>query len=125
MNLQPVEIKAFVPARDWAASQRFDQALGFTMPWSDNDLACVHLGHTSLLLQRFHVADHSSTFAMHLLAENADDWQQHVSGLDLHGRFGVRVGPLKDQPWAMREFALHDPTGVPWLVAHNLPRPAG
>jgi hypothetical protein len=23
----------------------------------------------------------------------------------------------------MREFALWDPTGVLWLVAHNLPRP--
>ena len=124
MNLEPVEIKAFVPANDFARSKAFYQALGFTMPWSDDDLAYLHLGECSFLLQNFHVPDHSSNFVMHLLVENADDWHRHVSALDLPVRFGARVGELKDQPWAMREFALWDPTGVLWLVAHNLPSEA-
>jgi uncharacterized glyoxalase superfamily protein PhnB len=61
---------------------------------------------------------------MHLLVESADDWHHVVTEQDIAGRFGVKVGELKDQPWAMREFALWDPTGVLWLVAHNLPKAA-
>lgn len=121
MNLKPVEIKAFVPARDFARSKAFYQALGFTMAWSDDDLAYLHLGECSFLLQNFHVPEHSGNFVMHLLVEDADEWHRHASGLDLPARFGARVGELKDQPWAMREFALWDPTGVLWLVAHHLP----
>lgn len=122
MNLKPVEIKAFVPARDFSLCLDFYRALGFTVAWHDDDLAYLHLGDCSFLLQNFHVAEHSANFVMHLLVENADDWWAHVQTLDLERRFGARVGPLKDQPWGMREFALHDPTGVLWLVAHNLPR---
>jgi hypothetical protein len=123
VNLQPVEIKAFVPARDFGLSRRFYQALGFGIPWHDDDLAYVKLGDCSFLLQRFHVEAHSANFVMHLLVENADDWHTHVTALDLPAQFGARVGDLKDQPWLVREFPLWDPTGVLWLVAHNLSKP--
>jgi len=41
-NLGAVEIKAFVPARDFALSKRFYEDLGFTISWSDSDLAYLH-----------------------------------------------------------------------------------
>ncbi|HVI77199.1 MAG TPA: hypothetical protein VM715_03365 [Candidatus Acidoferrum sp.] len=37
-NLDAVEIKAFVPARDFALSKRFYEDLGFTIARSDSDL---------------------------------------------------------------------------------------
>src|SRR5262245_939423 len=37
--LTTIELKAFVPARDFELSKRFYQDLGFTMSWCDNDLA--------------------------------------------------------------------------------------
>src|SRR5262249_250695 len=40
-ELTAVEIKAFVPARDFALSKQFYQDLGFTIAWSDADLAYV------------------------------------------------------------------------------------
>jgi hypothetical protein len=52
-NKATVEIKAFVPARDFALSKRFYQDLGFTLAWSDDDLACFRHGHSSFLLQNF------------------------------------------------------------------------
>jgi predicted lactoylglutathione lyase len=45
-NMRTVEIKAFVPARDFALSKRFYENLGFTLAWSDDDLACFHHGHS-------------------------------------------------------------------------------
>jgi catechol 2,3-dioxygenase-like lactoylglutathione lyase family enzyme len=123
-NLATVELKAFVPARDFERSKAFYQALGFVTPWSDDDLAYFHAGSVAFLLQRFHVEQHSENFVMHLLVENVDDWHRHVLSLDLPGRFGARVGALKDQPWAMRDFPLHDPSGVLWLIAQNIDRTA-
>ena len=38
-NMRTVEIEAFVPARDFALSKRFYPDLGFTLAWSDDDLA--------------------------------------------------------------------------------------
>jgi uncharacterized glyoxalase superfamily protein PhnB len=32
---------------------------------------------------------------------------------------GVRLGAVKDQPWGMRDFVLHDPFGVPWRVSQS------
>lgn len=122
MNLNTVEIKAFVPARDFELSQRFYQALGFEKRFSDADLAYFCRGDCSFLLQRFHVEDHTRNFVMHLLVENVDDWHRHVVEQDIAGRFGVKVGEPTNQPWAMRDFALFDPSGVLWLVAQNLPR---
>lgn len=121
MNLATVEIKAFVPARDFAASKAFYEALGFQVPWSSDDLAYVHFGETSFLLQRFYVAEHAGNFMMHLLVANADDWHAHVRASGVVERFGVRLTPPEDRPWRIRDFCLSDPAGVLWRIGHNLP----
>ena len=38
-NLTAIEIKAFVPAKDFELSKRFYQDLGFTIAWSSDGLA--------------------------------------------------------------------------------------
>lgn len=121
LNLHTVEIKAFLPANDFDLSKRFYQALGFTIPWSDDTLAYVHHGHCSFLLQKFYVPEHAQNFQMHLLVENADDWWRHLDELKIADTFGVAIGEPEDQPWAMRDFTLFDPSGVLWRIGHNLP----
>ena len=124
-NLSTVEIKAFVPARDVELSKQFYQALGFRMPWSDEDLAYLHFGDCSFLLQNFHVPEHTANFQMHLLVENVDDWYARVQAERIGERFGVRIGSPEDRPWAMRDFVLFDPSGVLWRIAQNIPREDG
>ena len=46
-NLTTVEVKAFVPARDFALSKQFYQDLGFELAWSDDDLAYMRHGNSS------------------------------------------------------------------------------
>jgi hypothetical protein len=124
MNLSTVELKAFVPARDFELSKRFYQAIGFSMPWSDEGLAYLHAGACSFLLQNFYVAELASNFMLHLSVEKVDDWHRKLLEDDIAARFGVRIGALEDQPWAMRDFVLHDPSGVLWRISENLPKPA-
>lgn len=125
MNLTAIEIKAFVPSRDFERSKEFYLALGFEIPWSDDSLAYVRHGETSFLLQAFHEPSHASNFQMHLLVENVDDWHAHVRSSGVAQRFNVQVGEPEDQPWAMRDFTLFDPSGVLWRVAQNIPRSGG
>jgi hypothetical protein len=123
MNLEAVEIKAFVPAAEFGVSKQFYLDLGFEIPWSSDGLAYVRHGATSFLLQAFDEPGFASNYQMHMLVENADDWHAHVVSSGVARRYGVRVGTPEDQPWAMRDFTLFDPSGVLWRIAHNLPRP--
>ena len=124
MNLAAVEIKAFVPASDFALSKAFYVELGFEVPWSDDDLAYVRHGDTSFLLQSFNEPEFIKNVQMHLLVENVDDWHSRVVASGVAARYGVEVGDPQDQPWAMRDFTLFDPSGVLWRVAQNIPRKA-
>jgi len=115
-SMTTVEIKAFVPARDFDLSKRFYQDLGFTLAWSSDDLAYFRHGVSSFLLQNFYDA---GSLMMHLLVEDVDAWWQHVQNQDLTNKYGVRADPPADRPWGMRDFILVDPTSVLWRIAQN------
>ena len=123
MQLAVTEIKAFVPAADFDVSKRFYAALGFEIPWSSADLAYVRHGNTSFLLQAFNQPDFIKNFQMHLLVENVDDWHAHLVATGVAEQFGVVIGEPQDQPWAMRDFTLFDPSGVLWRIAQNIDAP--
>lgn len=53
-NMTTIEIKSFVPSKDFDLSKRFYIDLGFTVSWSSDDLAYLHAGNSSFLLQRFY-----------------------------------------------------------------------
>lgn len=120
MNLNTVEIKAFVPARDMELSLAFYQAIGFEIPFSDETLAYVRHGETSFLLQKFYAPEHANNFMMHMLVENVDDWHANVLASGVVQKFGVRLGRPEDRPWRIRDFVLTDPTGVMWRIGTNI-----
>lgn len=118
--LRTVEIKAFVPARDYALSLQFYQDLGFTLGWDGGDLAYLHVDGSSFLLQRFHVAEHTANFMMHLLVPDVGAWWAHVQAQRLAERYGVRVNPPEDRPWGLRDFTIDDPSGVLWRIGQEI-----
>ncbi len=120
-NLKTVEIKAFVPAKDFAVSQRFYQDLGFTRASEGGGIAYFHHVNCAFLLQDWYVQAFAENLQMHLLVEDVQAWFEHVQASDLAGRYSVRVTPLEDQPWGMRDFTLTDPAGVCWRIGQNLP----
>ena len=121
-TLSSVEIKVVLPARDFAQSQRFYEDLGFTKASEGGGIAYFHHGACAFLLQDWYVQAFAENLQMSLLVEDAQAWFDHVQNSDLAGRYRVRVTPLEDQPWAMRDFTLTDPAGVCWRIGQNLPR---
>jgi uncharacterized glyoxalase superfamily protein PhnB len=117
-NLAVAEIKAFVPARDFALSMEFYAALGFTRASVYEDIAYFHCGGSSFLLQDFFVQEHAANYQMHLLVENVNAWHEKASAVAQ--RFNVKVSEPENQPWAMRDFTLFDPSGVVWRIAQNI-----
>jgi hypothetical protein len=53
LNLNRIEAKAFVPAKDFETSKRLHQDLGFELSRSDDQLACLRHGKSRFLLQNF------------------------------------------------------------------------
>src|SRR4051794_20198866 len=99
-DMTVIEVKAFVPSKDFDLSKRFYQDLGFHLGWSSTDLAYLHHGHSSFLLQNFYAKELADNFMMHLLVENVEAWWNHVHRSGLAAKYGVKVGPPEDRPWA-------------------------
>lgn len=117
-QLVSIEVKAFVPAKDFAISKRFYQDLGFELAWSDDQVAYMRNGPSSFLLQKFELG--IDNFMMHLLVQDVDAWWEHVQVQGLVAKYGVRAEPPADRPWRMRDFVIVDPSGVLWRVGQNI-----
>jgi catechol 2,3-dioxygenase-like lactoylglutathione lyase family enzyme len=119
-DLTAVEIKAFVPARDFNLSKQFYRDLGFDLAWSSDDLAYLHHGDCSFLLQNYYVKEHADNFMMHLLVDDVDAWWRHVEAQKIGSKYATKAEPPQDQPWGIRDFVLVDPTGVLWRIGQDI-----
>jgi hypothetical protein len=109
-----VEIKAFIPAKNFALSMEFYEALGFTRASVFEDIAYFHCGDSSFLLLDFFVQEHTANYQMHLLVENVDAW--HEKAKAVAERFNVKIGEPENRPWANAR--LHSVRSKRCLVAH-------
>ncbi len=115
-----VALRPFVPAKDFTTSLRFYADLGFTAISLGDNLAHMHIGPFSFLLQDYDAEGFSSNFMMHLLVSDIDAWWQRVAALDLPARYGVRPpSPPQLQPWGLIVAYVVDPAGVLWHIAQE------
>lgn len=118
-DLETIELKAFVPSKDFERSKRFYQDLGFTIRWSSDELAYLNHGNSTFLLQNFYEKGLAENFMMHLSVKNVDDWWDHVKSQQIAEKYNVKVTEPEQRPWKMRDFILIDPAGVLWRIAEN------
>lgn len=119
-NLQTIELKAFVPAKDYELSKRFYQDLGFTLASDGDGVAYFHHETASFLLQNFYVKEFAENLMLHLLVEDVDAWRAKVDESGIAARYGAKVSDVQRQPWRMRDFTLVDPSGVLWRIGQNV-----
>jgi catechol 2,3-dioxygenase-like lactoylglutathione lyase family enzyme len=117
-DLTAIEIKAFVPAKDFELSKRFYQELGFTVAWSSEGLAYIQHGKASFLLQE--LPDGIDNFMMHLLVQDVDAWWFQIQDRGIVAKYGVMIEPVSDKPWGLRDFAISDPSSVLWRIGQNI-----
>ncbi len=119
-NLNTVEIKAFVPAKDFELSKSFYQDLGFTMASEGGGVAYFHRDRNSFLLQDFYEKSLAEHFVMHLLVEDIKAWHNQVDESGLSDKYDIDVTEIVEQPWRMFDFTISDPSGVQWRIAQNI-----
>jgi hypothetical protein len=119
-RLGVVEIKAFVPARDFELSKQFYRDIGFTMASEGGGVAYFHFEAASFLLQDFCADSFAEHFMMHLLVKDVDAWRDRLKVSGVAEKYGVEISDIELQPWRMRDFCLTDPSGVLWRIGQNV-----
>jgi len=121
MNPSPVtDPRAFVPARDLELSKAFYTELGFTVNWSNAEIAEIQVGASRFLLQKFYVAQHAENFMMSLSVEDADSWWELIQQREMAKKYpGIMCKPPAMQPWGIRVLYLSDPSGVLWHITDS------
>ncbi len=119
-NLNTIEIKAFIPAKDFDLSKQFYTDLGFTKASDSEGIAYFYQGSCSFLLQDFYEQKHADNFMMHLLVEDIASWHQQVKNSGIESKYGIKISDVTEQPWGIMDFVLHDPSGVLWRFGQNI-----
>lgn len=119
-NEDIIDLKAFVPAKDFNLSRRFYADLGFTEKWHNQEIAEFEIGGYRFLLQKFHAEGHAANFMMQLMVQDCDLWWKRISEADLARKYGLFMArPPALQPWGLRVLFISDPGGVLWHIAEK------
>lgn len=119
-SLEIVEIKAFIPAKNYTISKQFYQDMGFTLASDTVGVAYFHYGNCSFLLQDFYEKDHAENFMLHLLVKDVAAWHAHLIAQDMVNKYQIRLSNVETQPWKMLDFTITDPSGVLWRIGQNI-----
>ena len=113
-----LDLKTFVPAKDFKVSRRFYQDLGFMENFVGADVAEFQIGDYRFLLQNYHVAEWAGNFMMQLLCDDVTPWWERVNRADFLERYPniMRKAP-QPQAWGLRVMFISDPSGVLWHIA--------
>jgi hypothetical protein len=79
-------------------------------------LAEMHLGTYSFILQNYYVEAWADNFVTHLRVSDVRLWWDHIVGLDLARRYGVKTKAPQLEEWGLVA-ALTDSSGVLWRFA--------
>ena len=118
MHPSPVtDLRTFLPTKDPELSKKFYTDLGFTINWSNEQIAELQIGSIRFLQQTFYVDQHAKNFMMSLTVEDADAWWEHIQLQKFTKKYpGIICKPPEMQPWGIRVLYLSDPTGVLWHI---------
>ncbi len=115
---QVLAIRPFVPAKDFALSKRFYQALGFRVTLEEGPVAILKLGSFSFILRDAYAPGAGETQMIQLLVRNADSFWAGIDFTALMNDFPIKPPqPPAMQPWGLKVGFIHDPSDVLWHVA--------
>ena len=113
LNLKVADVRAFVPAKDFAISKAFYTALGWKLTQITEKLALIELGDRRLYLQDYYVKEWAENCVIFVAVEDAQAWHDHIcAALKERSYLTARVWAPKTEEWgALTTYAI-DPSGV-------------
>ena len=118
-------MRPMVPAKDFEISKRFYIELGFEPKILTDRLVEMQPGAFSFILQAYYVQQWADNFVMHMRVSDVKLWWDHIVGLDLASRYGVKTRAPQMEDWGFVAGVI-DPSGVLWRIAEApAPHPNG
>lgn len=112
-NLAVKDIRAFIPARDFALSKQFYSSLGWPVKDLEPRLALAQLGERYFYIQDYYLEDVALNSMLHITVEDSSAWYEHVKAVLKEQQFSAaRARPPKLHPYGAIVTFVHDPTGV-------------
>ncbi|MFT4729561.1 MAG: putative glyoxalase superfamily protein PhnB [Granulosicoccus sp.] len=118
---QVLDLKVFVPSKNFQLSKDFYSTLGFELNWQNDQLAEFQVGEFRFVLQDFFQEQLADNLMLQLLVADTSVWWDRICDRELVERFaGVRAKPPEVQAWGQRVLYLWDTSGVLWHIAEPL-----
>ncbi|OGX84079.1 glyoxalase [Hymenobacter coccineus] len=116
MPAQPLSIRPFIGAKDFAVSRRFYRAFGFTEVVLSPVMSYFSLRSVGFYLQDAYVQDWVDNTMLFLEVADVEQHWAELAALDLPSKYeGVRIMPIRQEAWGKEGF-VHDPSGILWHI---------
>jgi hypothetical protein len=106
------KLVVYVPSHDYAISQAFYQALGFTLTEGWGDTIDCSLGGATFRLQNYYNKDWAENFMMKFDVDDVDRWYEHCKRVLTANKYAhARVAP-PEMVGDTKIMHIWDPCGV-------------
>jgi hypothetical protein len=112
-NLKAIDLRVMMPARNFALSKAFYEAIGCIVIDVSTHLALVELAERRFYLQNYYVKEWAENFVLYVVVENAYAWYEHLAKSLAGNQFaGARANRPRSEDYGALVTHLIDPSGV-------------
>ena len=119
MAVDVLDLKTFVPAKDYGEAKAFYQAIGFQENWANDNLAEYQYGDCRFLLQNFYEPKFAENLMIQLMVSSCDDWWSAIRDI-VESHPNAKAKAPEVQAWGQNVLYLWDPSGVLWHIAEPM-----
>lgn len=101
-----IDIKTFIPSKDYEVSLSFYVEIGFRSEYVSDDLTLFENGDCLFFLQRFYNEELANNFMLQICVTNIDDAFELCS----NSKYKTKITPIQQMPWG-NVFYLWGPSG--------------
>lgn len=101
-----LDIKAFIPSKDYEISRSFYSEIGFKSEYVTDDLTLFQNGECLFFLQRFYNQDLANNFMLQICVSDIEEAFELCST----SRHKTKISPIQQESWG-KVFYLWGPVG--------------
>ncbi|QHJ11014.1 hypothetical protein FX988_01236 [Paraglaciecola mesophila] len=110
--MQPTDFRLFIPSKDFAFSQTFYQALGFSKDPVNDQLCIFSRGECTFFLQNFYNKGLAENLMMQLIVDDINAAFEQIQSM---GEVAPKYEPIKQELWG-KVIYLWGPAGELWDI---------
>lgn len=110
--MKVIDLRTFIPTKDYEQSKSFYQALGFSMSYVSEDLSIFQNGPCTFFLQRYYQEAFAQNLMLQMIVADIEEAYAVIATLQ---NFDIRFQPIKQEHWGKVVY-LWGPAGELWHV---------